>query len=367
MKFPREVWPSANKQTNTFGSKRIVVDNQEEFNSWVNAHNGRMNCFTSVYDYKEYRNKHAVVDTIVLDRIFLDFDAHHGETDKITGSQIINPDAIKTCLEDLNLVCQYLTTHDYKFDMSFSGRGFHLYVYGEPIKERNGIRRLTSFFNEVKKVTVNGTLDSSGIQERRLRRIRNTMNLKSSYGEGCYYCIPLELKDIFLDASELLILAMKPNKIPLTTYGETLVKWPEVAPIEESEIEADVINVGNLPLPPCMHSAIMVENPTDDARMRVVSWYKELLLWTDLSIPFGNNNVVPDKETRNRIGNQIVAEIKNLHENYNVWLDFNEAITKQRMGCILEKNYNFPRCETLIGQGYCVGKCWRLQNAKNTI
>ena len=54
MKFPREVWPSANKQTNTFGSKRIVVDNQEEFNSWVNAHNGRMNCFTSVYDYKEY-------------------------------------------------------------------------------------------------------------------------------------------------------------------------------------------------------------------------------------------------------------------------------------------------------------------------
>ena len=193
------------------------------------------------------------------------------------------------------------------------------------------------------------------------------MNLNSSDGEGCYYCIPLELKDIFLDASELLILAMKPNKIPLTTYGETLVKWPEVAPIEESEIEADVINVGNLPLPPCMYSAIMVENPTDDARMRVVSWYKELLLWTDLSIPFGNNNVVPDKETRNRIGNQIVAEIKNLHENYNVWLDFNEAITKQRMGSILEKNYNFPRCETLIGQGYCVGKCWRLQNAKNTI
>jgi len=146
MKFPREVWPSANKQTNTFGSKRIVVDNQEEFNSWVNAHNGKMNCFTSVYDYKEYTNKHAVVSTVILDRIFLDFDAHHGETDKITGSQIINPDAIKTCLEDLNLVCQYLTTHDYKFDMSFSGRGFHLYVYGEPTKD---IRRLTAFFNEL--------------------------------------------------------------------------------------------------------------------------------------------------------------------------------------------------------------------------
>tara|TARA_R110001599_G_scaffold141210_1_gene321495 strand:+ start:73 stop:1173 length:1101 start_codon:yes stop_codon:yes gene_type:complete len=366
MKFPREVWPSANKQTNTFGTKRTLVHNKDEFNSWVKLHSGRMNCFTSVYDYKEYTHKQAVTSTVILDRVFLDFDAHHGEIDEVTGSQIINPEAIKKCLEDLNLVCQYLTIQDYKFDMSFSGRGFHVYVYGNTISSRE-IRRLTAFFNEVKKVTVNGTLDSSGIQERRLRRIRNTMNLKSSYGTGCYYCIPLELKHLFLDASDLLVLAMKPNNIPLTTYGKTLVNWPEVAPIEESEIEADVINVGNLPLPPCMHSAIMVENPTDDARMRVVSWYKELLLWTDLSIPFTNTDVVPDKETRNRIGNQIVAEIKNLHENHNVWLDFNEAITKQRMGSILEKNYSFPRCETLIGQGYCVGKCWRLQNAKNTV
>jgi len=241
--------------------------------------------------------------------------------------------------------------------MSFSGRGFHLYVYGEPVKD---IRSLTAFFNEVKKVKVNGTLDSSGIQERRLRRIRNTMNLKSSYGTGCFYCIPLTIDDTFLSGDELLRLAMKPRFEVKETYGWTDAKWPEVAPIEESEVEADVINVGNLPMPPCMHSAIMVENPTDDARMRLVSWYKELLLWTDLSIPFEKTKVVPDKETRIKIGNQIVAEIKNLHESYNVWLDFNEAITKQRMGSILEKDYNFPRCETLIGQGYCVGKCWRL-------
>ena len=193
------------------------------------------------------------------------------------------------------------------------------------------------------------------------------MNLKASYGEGCYYCIPLELNDIFLDAEDLLVLAMNPNNIKPTSYGSKLVDWPEVPPIEESEIEAEVINMGNLPLPPCMHSAIMVENPTDDARMRVVSWYKDLLLGTDLSIPFTNFNILPNKETRIKIGNQIIAEIKNLHEKYNVWLDFNEAITKQRMGSILEKNYNFPRCETLIGQGYCVGKCWRLKNAKDTV
>ena len=364
MKFPREVWPSANKQTNSFANQRKLVNSREEFNSWVKTHNGKMNCFTSVYDYEQYTLKVAVTDTVILDRVFLDFDSHHGEVDKVTGATMISPNAIDKCLVDLRLVQDYLLERDYKFDMSFSGRGFHLYVYGEPVKD---IRRLTAFFNEVKKVTVNGTLDSSGIQERRLRRIRNTMNLKSSYGTGCFYCIPLTIDDTFLSGDELLRLAMKPRFEVKETYGWTDAKWPEVAPIEESEVEADVINVGNLPMPPCMHSAIMIENPTDDARMRLVSWYKELLLWTDLSIPFEKTKVVPDKETRIKIGNQIVAEIKNLHESYNVWLDFNEAITKQRMGSILEKDYNFPRCETLIGQGYCIGKCWRLQNAKNTV
>ena len=365
MKFPREVWPSANKQTNSFANQRKLVNSREEFNSWVKTHNGKMNCFTSVYDYEQYTLKVAVTDTVILDRVFLDFDSHHGEVDKVTGATMISPNAIDKCLVDLRLVQDYLLERDYKFDMSFSGRGFHLYVYGEPVKD---IRRLTAFFNEVKKVTVNGTLDSSGIQERRLRRIRNTMNLKSSYGTGCFYCIPLNMYDtMLLEGDELLKLAMKPNTKPRMTYGKTLVKWPEVAPIEESEIEADVINVGNLPLPPCMHSAIMVENPSDDARMRLVSWYKELLLGTDLSIPFEKINVIPNKETRNKIGNQIVAEIKNLHDNYNVWLDFNEEVTKKRMGSILEKNYSFPRCETLIGQGYCVGKCWRLKNAKDAV
>jgi len=365
MKFPREVWPNSNWQSKQ-NMQRLKVFNREQFNDFVKLYNGRMNCYTSVYSFETFTAKKDGVaheSSIILDKIFLDFDAHHGETDRKTGAQIIRASSINKCLEDLKLVCQYLIKNDYKFDMSFSGRGFHLFVYGERIKD---IRRLTAFYNDIKKLTINGTLDNSAIQKRRLRRIKNTMNLKASYGKGCYYCIPLEVNDIFLDAEDLLVLAMKPNYIN-PTYGTKLVKWPEVAPIEESEIEADVINVGNLPLPPCMHSAIMVENPSDDARMRLVSWYKELLLGTDLSIPFEKINVIPNKETRNKIGNQIVAEIKNLHDNYNVWLDFNEEVTKKRMGSILEKNYSFPRCETLIGQGYCVGKCWRLKNAKDAV
>jgi hypothetical protein len=363
MKFPREVWPSANKQTTTFASKRKLVHSQEEFNSWVKTHNGKMNCFTSVYDYEQYTHKQAVTSTVILDRVFLDFDAHHGEVDKQTGAQIISEEQIKLCYDDLIDVLNYLLKQDYKFDMSFSGRGFHVYVYGEPTTD---IRRLTAFFNEMKALTSNRTLDSSAISSRRLRRIRNTMNMKASYGDGCYYCIPLSTDVILMTIEQLLELAKKPNLRPyvFNSHGNTLVKWPEVPPIEESEIEADVINAGNLPIPPCMYSAIMVENPTDDARAYLVSWYKDLLLWTDFNVGFTDVKVIPNLATRQQMINQITAEIKHLHEKYDVWLDFNEEVTKYRVGFIINGNYNFPNCDKLISNGYCVGTCWRLKDYK---
>ena len=358
MKFPREVWPSANKQTTAFASKRQLVHNQNKFNDWVKMYSGKMNCFTSVYDYEEYTHKQAIVSTVILDRIFLDFDAHHGEVDNQTGAQKIDSEQIRYCYDDLKKVLLHLHLKDYKYDMSFSGRGFHVYVYGEPVKD---IRRLTAFFNEMKTLTTNGTLDSSAISSRRLRRIRNTMNLKASYGDGCYYCIPLCAEDTSKSVEQLLELAKKPNTRKIPQRGNVLVKWPEVPPIEESEIEAEVINSGNLPLPPCMHSAIMVENPTDNARAHLVSWYKDLLLWADFNVGFTENKVTPSKETRLKIVNKITEEIKYLHETHNVWLDFNPEITKYRVNYIVDGNYSFANCDKLINDGYCVGKCWRLR------
>ena len=356
MKFPREVWPSANRQTNTFSSKRKLVYNKEQFNDFVRLHNGKMNCYTSVYDYEEYTDKNAVVSTVILDRVFLDFDAHHGETDAVTGAQLIDSEQIDKCLVDLKLVVKYLNENDYKHDISFSGRGFHVYVYGEPTRD---IRRLTAFFNLVKEFTVNGTLDSSAISSRRLRRIRNTMNMKASYGDGCYYCIPIQWTSE-INVEEILSYAKYPNGIPLPIAGSKLVKWPEVPPIEESEIEASVINVGNLPLPPCMHSAIMVENPTDEARAYLISWYKDLLTWCDPSVDFFKGQIEPSDESKSRMLNQIISEIKYLHETHNIWLDFDEKITRHRAKYVLDGNYYFASCNTLNGKGYCVGKCWRM-------
>tara|TARA_R110000824_G_scaffold170442_2_gene347807 strand:- start:2837 stop:3916 length:1080 start_codon:yes stop_codon:yes gene_type:complete len=359
VKFPREVWAGANIQTNTFSNKRKLVHNQNEFNSYVKMYNGKMNCFTSVYDYASYTEKQAITSTVILDRIFLDFDAHQGSPNKLTGSINISPNKIRPCFEDLKQICNYLAEVDSMFDISFSGRGFHVYVYGEAT---NNIRQLTAFFNNMKKLTSNGTLDSSAVSSRRLRRVRNTMNMKASHGDGCYYCIPLTLDDVRnLDIDSILEMAKTPNPIPLSIHGTKLVSWPEVAPIEESTVEVDVINVGNLPMPPCMHSAIMIENPTDEARAFLVSWYKDLLLWADFNTPFTTAKANPDLETRQRITEQITQEIKHLHEKYNVWLDFDESTTRYRTRYVVDGNYSFPNCYTLIPKGYCIGKCWRLK------
>ena len=159
MKFPREVWANGNRQTKS-SMKRKLVHSQEEYNSWVKLYNGKMNVYTSVYDSEEYTHKQAVTSTVILDRVFLDFDAHHGEVDNRTGAQLISESQIRLCLDDLRHVIFHLDKMDYIYDISFSGRGFHVYVYGEPITD---IRRLTAFFNEVKELTSNGTLDSSAI------------------------------------------------------------------------------------------------------------------------------------------------------------------------------------------------------------
>jgi len=362
VKFPREVWAGANIQTNAFSNKRKLVHNQDEFNSYVKLYNGKMNCFTSVYDYEQYTEKQAVTSTVILDRIFLDFDAHYGEPDKHTGAVLIHPEKLEGCFEDLQDVVKYLEKENLKFDMSFSGRGFHVYVYGEPTKN---IRKLTAFFNQMKTLTKHGTLDSSAVSPRRLRRISNTANMKAAHNEGCYYCIPMDIKDLNYSPKEgtleILHAAKSQRLYPRITYGEKLVVWPDVAPIEESTVEVDVIKVGNLPIPPCMHSAIMIENPTDEARAYLVSWYKDLLLWADFNVPFTSKKVIPNLETRKQITEQITAEIKHLHETYGVWLDFNEEVTRYRTGYVVNGNYSFPNCYTLIPKGYCIGKCWRLK------
>ena len=55
--------------------KRRKVLTKSDYSNFVNAHNNRTNVYTTVYDFEEFNEK-AIDSSVVLNRIFLDFDAH---------------------------------------------------------------------------------------------------------------------------------------------------------------------------------------------------------------------------------------------------------------------------------------------------
>ena len=61
-----------------------------------------------------------VEDSVIIDRIFLDFDAHEDDLDK--------------AWRDVKAVMELVISNDYKHTLFFSGRGFHLFLFGKEQK-----------------------------------------------------------------------------------------------------------------------------------------------------------------------------------------------------------------------------------------
>ena len=83
--------------------KRQIVNNRTEFIDWVNLYNGKMNCYTTVYDFLQYSESSKVDGSIVLDRMFLDFDAHD--------------EPLENALKDVLYITRTLLHDDIKFKM----------------------------------------------------------------------------------------------------------------------------------------------------------------------------------------------------------------------------------------------------------
>lgn len=321
---------------------RRIVRSKEQYLSYVKAQNNKTNVYTSVYDFAEFAEKAKIDSTVILDRIFLDFDAH-GES-------------IEKAWRDVKVVMTNVIDNDYQHTLFFSGRGFHLFVFGEIT---NTIRNIQVFFREIKTYLIKRvgndiTLDDRVGQATRLRRIPNTVNMSSRDENGNpYFCIPLLVDDLDKDIKQILELAKRPRKITFRKSGNTLAIFPEAPPLQQVSGEISVPKTtGKLPMLPCLHNAIMTENPSHMARAYLVSWYRDLLS--------GCNNV-EGTEGKNKILDAIVDEIKHLVEtNEEIWLDWDERETRKHARFTVYGNYNSPHCKTvLIPNGYCVGKCWR--------
>jgi len=320
--------------------KRKIVRTKSEYVEFIKTQNNRTNVYTTVYDFSLFAETAKVESSVILDRIFFDFDAHESN--------------IGEALEDLKIVLEYV--REYQHTIFFSGRGFHLFVFGE---NAENIRGIQAFFREVKnhldsKTNSKHSLDERVGQTTRLRRVPNTVNLASDSGNGIpYYCIPIFEDDIERGLEHILETAMSPRLIPRRVAGSDLVSWPDMPPIEVVGDEVKPVNVeGRLPILPCLYNAIMVENPSHMARVYLVSWYRDLLTQRqDLST----------KESKEKVLNTIVDEIEKLVESSDeVWLDWDKETTRKHARFTVFGNYNTPNCKSkLIPEGYCVGKCWR--------
>jgi len=312
--------------------KRKIVKSKKEFVDWVNTYNGRMNCYTTVYDYADFTDNAKVDSSVVIDRMFLDFDAHD--------------EPLENAYEDFRAVHEYFRSYNIKHDTIFSGKGFHIIAYGELADD---IRSVQRYYSELAKDYP--TLDRTGIQTNRLRRIPNTMNL-STNGHYCAFINPRTFEKYFKTDATINGKPLEEYGIRKRVHGDKLIQWPKVKPVAVSEEEVEVPKpLGRLPILPCLHSSITVENPSHYARVYLVQWFRDLL-------SLGVREV--NEDAKKQIADTIMEELKTIASEDDIWLDWDERKTKSHVDFIVNRGYHAPSCKgVLIPQGYCVGKCWR--------
>jgi len=314
------------------------VQTKSEYIEFVQAQNNKTNVYTTVYDFEQFSDSAKIEHSVIINRVFLDFDAHGEE-------------GVEDAYRDVCTIMEHVKENDWEHSLFFSGRGFHLFIEGE---RTHSIRNIQVFFRQMKALLgENSTLDDRVGQISRLRRVPNTVNLSSSDENGNpYYCIPLFYEDLQGGLASLHSLAKYPRTIPYRKEGSVKVVFPDAPPLEAIEGEVEVPDYdGTLPILPCLHNATMSENPAHISRAYLVSWYRDLL---------SGNRDLTNQEDKKRVLDLVVEELKvSFGEREDVWLDWDERTTRQHARFTVYGNYNTPSCAKLISDGYCVGKCWR--------
>ena len=73
---------------------------KNDYIKFVKSHNNKTNVYTTVYDFEYFTETMPVEDSVIIDRIFLDFDAHEDDLDK--------------AWRDVKAVMELVISNDYK-------------------------------------------------------------------------------------------------------------------------------------------------------------------------------------------------------------------------------------------------------------
>ena len=143
-----------------------VIDDYRELYS------GKKDLYVSVYSYDCFKKENINQSTVIIDKIFLDFD--YDEDMKF--------------FEDTRTVAKFLYELGVKFKIRFSGRGFHIFIYlKDNIHLKNPRQAIKKWVKELHQKT--GTISDPAVvgDIRRVSRMIGSMNLKTHL-----YCIPLD-------------------------------------------------------------------------------------------------------------------------------------------------------------------------------
>jgi hypothetical protein len=106
------------------------------------------------------------------------------------------------------------------------------------------------------------------------------------------------------------------------------------------------VSLGNIIVLPCIAQAALGSgNPPHRARYHLASYLADRLRW------FLPMDAIDENELAQH--SQQIIDICSAQG----WADYSEDVTTTQVESIVYKGYPHARCETLIQEGFCVGKC----------
>ena len=316
-----------------------MCNNLKQFNDYVGKLNGKSNCYTSLYSFKNKRSDMPWkfdVDSAIIDRAWWDFD--EGERGDI---QSVKADVCE-------LIQRLGDTRSVR--LVATGRGFHVHqLFKRPVTGREWHEHLGRYQRQMAKGLK--TLDGVGFPAK-LTRIPDTYNVTrnrwavnipvGAFLSDClHYPIPTtpNTEQSVLD----------PFTGDLAGVSFDIVKWVADNPKQDVELEVfegEIGSAGEVPIPPCLERAVKHDNPKHDVRVALVQTMAEELRWFTDPTSLSQSELKEMEDT-------IFDYIKGLG-----WRDFNEY--RSRLGIRTNLGYSrSPSCRWFNVRGMCKGKCWR--------
>jgi len=347
--FPREVLEVSS--SGKHGGRYIVRD-WEALEKYWRGKNGSGNAYHTAYGYRSTQApKHHRVEynTAIVRHFVMDFDCK----DFKNGGGDVDFSFMQEQVQRLH---KHLLDNDYQHYIFFTGGGFHIYI---PLSEtflpidglevtriKSAGRRLMKRWHDNLNLSCNDptvAFDLAG-----MIRIPNSYNAK----RGCWV-IPIESDELMsLDFETIYEMAQdyrrgyvvqgnKPLKLILPKKNNAFSKKER-----KNVSDLPTVSLGSIKVLPCIaQAALGPGNPTHRARYHLASYLADRLRWF---FPIDN---VPKEDLPNHVEQivQICSE--------QGWVDWNENITRTQVESIVFKGYAHARCETLMQEGLCAGKC----------